>query len=216
MSELYSAKNFEHLPTQEVGRETLIRCLNLSQVATQFARVERIPRYPDGERENDAEHSFMLGLVAPELASCLRPDLDRGLIAQFALVHDLIEVKTGDIATFLFSEADQNQKETIEQRALEELVSELPPYTREILLRYESQEDEEARFVRYVDKLLPIVLDIIGQGERVMREDYAIDSLAELQRCHRELHTRLVAKFGAEFPELDLAHEMLCELFETM
>lgn len=53
-----------------------------------------------------------------------------------------------------------------------------------------------------------------ADGERVMREDYGVSSLEALQQCQADLHQRIIAKFGNEFPELDLAHKLLCELFE--
>ena len=206
---------FEQVFNRERTRTIAQLSLDLGQIAMSFARIDRAPRYHDGERESDAEHSFMLGLVAPELAHALRPELDRGLITQFAIVHDLVELKTGDVATFLFSESDQLGKDQTEAAALQSLLAELPAYTRQQLARYELQVDAEARFVRYVDKLLPIVVDILGEGERVMRQDYGITSLEALQAAQRQLHQRLVEKFGNEFPELDLAHELLCELFES-
>ncbi len=208
------ASTFEQISNRERTRTIARLSLDLGQIAMSFARIDRVPRYHDGERESDAEHSYMLGLVAPELAHALRPELDRGLITQFAIVHDLVELKTGDVATFLFSENDQLGKEQTEAAALQSLLAELPTYTRQLLARYELQVDAEARFVRYVDKLLPIVVDILGEGERVMRQDYGITSLEALQAAQRQLHQRLVEKFGNEFPELDLAHELLCELFE--
>lgn len=189
--------------------------LGLGRTSMLFARVERAPRYADGERENDAEHSFMLGLVAPEIAESLGLPLDIGLVSRYSTVHDLIEVKTRDMPTFLFTKDQHLQKELDEQAALRILMAELPTHTAELLARYEAQADPEARFVRYVDKLLPIVIDVIGAGERVMREDYGVHSLADLQRCHADLHARITEKFGGEFPELDLAHKLLSELFEA-
>jgi len=74
---------------------------DLGSMAMRFARVERVPRYDEHSRENDAEHSFMLALVAPELAATYYSELDVGLVAQFSTVHDLIELETADVATLL-------------------------------------------------------------------------------------------------------------------
>ena len=180
-----------------------------------FSRIERVPRYADGKRESDTEHSFMLALLAPELAVALGSDLDIGLVSQFATTHDLIELKRRDVATFLFDDEQQHQKEIDDHIALDELVLELPPHTAYILGRYESQADPEARFVRYVDKLLPVVVDIIGAGQQIMREDFNVTTIDALRECHSLLQERLVRTFGEEFPEITLAHELLCELFES-
>lgn len=189
--------------------------LKLGKVAMDFSRVERVPRYADGERESDVGHSYMLALVAPELAAALELNLDRGLLSQYAIVHDLIELKTGDVATFNISDEALMQKAKSEQEALQSLLDELPPYTAQLLLRYEHQLEPEARFIKLVDKLLPLAVDILGEGERVMREDYSVETLAQLQANHETLNRRLQSKFGDEFDDLQLAHRILAELFET-
>jgi len=187
--------------------------LQLGALAMQFARVERVPRYEDGERESDAEHSFMLGLVAPELSYRLYPSsLNHALIAQYALVHDLIEVKTGDVSTFNIDDASLKDKEAAEKQALHELLRELPPLTRSLLQSYEQQDSKEARFVRAVDKLLPIVVDIFGQGERVLREDHNVHSLQHLSECQLTLRERMHRRFS-EFPQVIRDHELLSDLF---
>lgn len=190
--------------------------LNLGDVAMRFSRVERVPRYADGRRESDVEHSFMLGLVAPELAACLELDLDIAKVYQYAAVHDLIELKTGDVATFLLDHGEIESKEETERLALRELLDELPPYTAAILEAYEQQADIESRFVRMVDKLLPIVVDIIGDGVRVMREDYGVTGSEQLRQCHEQLHRRIGERFGEEFPELLEVQASLMMMFEEM
>src|SRR6187402_153736 len=89
--------------------------LELGALAMKFSRVERMPRYDEKTRENDAEHSFMLALVATELSEHLYPGkLNLGLVSQYAMVHDLIEVKTGDVATFHHSAEDMATKQAVE------------------------------------------------------------------------------------------------------
>ena len=188
--------------------------LELGGLAMRFARVDRTPRYEDGERESDVEHSFMLGLVAPELAYMLYPaSLDANLVSAYASVHDLIEVRTGDVATFQLSDEDLLQKELTEQAALEHLLAALPPRTRKLLYDYEQQQDPESRFTRAVDKNLPIVVDILGSGRRVMNEDYNVQTPIELGRAHDTLRTRMQQRFN-EFPQVVADHALLCELFE--
>lgn len=219
MNELMRERIIEHPNTHREHYTHSARIaqtsLELGKKAMYFSRIERVPRYADSKRESDTEHSFMLALIAPELAVALKRNLDIGLVSQYATAHDLIELKTSDVATFLFDEEEQKQKEVDEQIVLAELLEELPPHTAYILGKYESQADPEARFVRYVDKLLPIVVDIIGAGERVMKEDYDVTTADQLRKCHQKLHNRLVRMFGEEFPEITLAHELLCELFES-
>jgi len=193
---------------------TASTALELGGIAMRFARIERVPRYDEKTRESDAEHSFMLALVANELAYSLYPtELDRGLIMEYAIVHDLIELKTGDVATFQLDSDSLLQKEATEHAALESLLAELPPRTRTMLYDYEQQSDKESRFVRAVDKLLPVIVDILGAGRKIMNEDYNVHTPAELAISHDALRERMNSRFG-EFPQIVADYGLLCELFE--
>lgn len=187
--------------------------LSLAATAMKFARVERAPRYEDGRCESDAEHSYMLGLVANEIAALHYPELNGGLITQYALVHDLVELKTGDEATFQATDEALAQKAAREHAALDELLTELPPRTAALLLAYEQQADPESRLVKAIDKNLPIAVDILGQGNRVMRETYGIESIDQLHVAHNALRKRMNQRFS-EFPEVVSDHDLLCELYE--
>lgn len=189
-------------------------CLTLGSTAMQFAAIDRVPRYTPESRENDAEHSFMLALVAGELAARYYPALDTGLVSQFAIVHDLIEIKTNDVATFTLSEQEIAIKEANEHDALADLVRELPRHTAHLLVRYETQLELEARFVRLVDKILPVIVDILGPGKQVMNEDYDIHTSAALCANESKLAARLLTKFPDQFfDELHQARTILAERF---
>lgn len=219
MSEKMLVKNFERIEMNgsALSAERLARTsIELGRAAMQFARIERVPRYHDSRRESDVEHSFMLALTAPELAQALELDLDIGLISQFSIVHDLIELKTDDVATLTLTEDQLLQKELVEKAALEGLLAELPPHTAHLLERYEHQAEPEARFVRFVDKLLPLVVDILGDGKRVFQEDYALTSTAELHDAHQTVHARFDQKFGSEYPEISKIHAELCRTVEQV
>jgi len=202
------------LPAAErVARATM----DLGRLAMRFAQVERVPRYDEASRENDAEHSFMLALVAPEIATSYFPRLDPGLVAQFSIVHDLIELETGDVATFTLSDEALESKEAAEQHALHDLADKLPRHSRQLLLRYEAQQEPEARFVRLIDKLLPVVVDIFGPGKKVMQEDYDITSSTQLVENERRLSQKLRERFPEpELRFLHLVRDILATQFEIV
>ncbi len=200
----------EELPFAEEAAQV---AYNLGSMAMRFARIERVPRYDEYSRENDAEHSFMLGLVATELAATYYSSLDVGLVAQFSTVHDLPELKTGDVATFTLDDAALAAKEYAEKSQLDSLCNELPPYTRHLLMRYETQTEPEARFVRFVDKILPVIVDIIGPGKKVMVEDYDITTPEQLNSNEDRLSSKLLERFPDE--ELGFIHQVRDILAQT-
>ncbi len=188
--------------------------LSLTQCAIDFASVERVPRYNAQRRENDAEHSFMLSLIAPEIAAQFFPHLDPGLVALFCNVHDLIELETKDAATYALDDTALAAKEAAELAALDQLARKLPPHTRALLLRYEAQTEPEARFVRHFEKQLPIAVDILGPGKQVMAEDYGITTRAERDANERRFSERLRKKFPeAELAFVHLMRDLLAEQF---
>lgn len=189
--------------------------LETSELVDRFADIQRVPRRRNGERESDVEHSFMLAMIAPTIAKAVRPDLNIDLVRQYALIHDIIELETGDVATFSVSPEEQAEKERREKEALEKLCQKLPPLEAAALRSYERQDTPEARFVRMLDKLLPAIVDFTGQGTRVVEEDFGISSLEELRASHDKLAAKWRTMFNNEFPELEQAYAVLAYLFEN-
>jgi putative hydrolase of HD superfamily len=171
--------------------------MTLVQASIDFARIERVPRYDCESRENNAEHSFMLGIVATDLAIRHYPGLDNGLVSQFSLVHDLPELETDDVATFAISDSALAAKSQAEHNALPRVLDRLTPAIGDLLLRYEEQSEPEARLVRLVDKALPVVVDILGPGKKVMNEDYNVYTVEQLDSAE----DRLQRRFRDMFPE---------------
>lgn len=182
--------------------------LSLGDITVRLSGVERAPRYLDGDRETDVEHSYHLALSATELAASYYPELDVGLVSQFSLVHDLPEIYAGDVWTFNISDEDLIKKIAAEKMASERLVKELPPYTAQLLIRYEEQLEPEARFVRFVDKLLPSVINVIASEANTFKEDHGISTLEELNQKVTERLARLQQMFP-EFPFIHSVYELL-------
>jgi len=179
--------------------------LVLGELVTKFARITRAPRFPDGARETDVEHSFHLALSATELAATYFPELDTGLIAQFSLVHDLPEVNVGDVWTFGISAEDRAKKEEAERESTEKLLKELPPYTASLLKRYEDQKEREAVFVRFVDKMLPAIINYWSKEAGTFLDDYNGHDRSELHARTQQW----IAELKIRFPEYPFLHDLL-------
>jgi 5'-deoxynucleotidase YfbR-like HD superfamily hydrolase len=75
--------------------------IELGRLAMAFGKIDRTACYhEDGvTKESDSDHTVMLGWIAPALAQRCFRSLDLGLVAQFALIHDAVEVYAGDTQT---------------------------------------------------------------------------------------------------------------------
>ena len=98
--------------------------------------------------ESVAAHSWGVAWLTVAL---LPPDLDLGKALAYAVLHDLAEVRVGDLTPHDGVSADD--KAHREARAMRELCTNLPAQLVERWLAYERQADPEARFVRQLDRL---------------------------------------------------------------
>jgi putative hydrolases of HD superfamily len=145
---------------------SLDRLADLQQLIADFAKVQRVPHLADnGQPENDVEHSFGLALTCWYLQPKIAPNLDLLKILQHALAHDLVELHAGD--TFIFDEENWATKDERERAALEKITHDWPdfPELAEHARNYMDKTDDEAKFVKAVDKLLPVIMVELGEKE---------------------------------------------------
>jgi putative hydrolase of HD superfamily len=117
-------------------------------------------------RENDAEHSWHLALMALVLAEHADGEIDVGRVISLVVVHDLVEIHAGD--TPLYDEAmaaDQQERET----AAAELLFPLLPDDQAAAVRalwdeFEAEKTPEARFAKAVDRFEPLLLNWMARG----------------------------------------------------
>ncbi len=192
---------------ERATKDLAATALRLGQLSMDFARVPRISLYNDGRHESNVEHSYMLAMVATHFAHELSYDLDHMLVSQFTLVHDLPEVITGDIPTLGISNEDRAKKEADEAVATQQLVKELPEPWASLLARYEKQQEPEARFVRLVDKVMPLIVNINGDGLGALAT-YGITTAQQVRDAELNANAKLRQQFP-EFPEILALREEL-------
>lgn len=173
----------------------LNRAASIAHLALRFARVERVTRHEDGVRpETDTDHSIMLALVACDLA----PDgLNRARIAEFCVVHDLVEAYAGDVQTLTIDAAGRSAKEERERAAFERLRAEFgrDSWIVRTLAAYEHQDEHEARYVRLMDKVLPKLTHLFN-GCSAAR---ALTDRAGFVRAHEDQHRNLTGMYGVDW-----------------
>lgn len=131
----------------------------LTALLFDFAKINRATYLDDkGTPESDTDHTVMLSVIACALAATHLPELDLGKVAQFALVHDLVEVYAGDVNTIDFHSVDHDKKTASEAAALKKIKQQFGsnlPWIHQTIEDYESLESPEARFVKTLDKAMP-------------------------------------------------------------
>ena len=203
-------EQFHHTP--EHAQQAHDSLLKIGEITVKFAGVERATYYPGARPENDVEHSFHLAMSAIEMAATYHPELNSGLIAEFCLVHDLPEVYAGDIPTFNITPEARIAKEAAEAEATEKLLKELPPHIAQLLRRYEEQAEPEARFVRFIDKLLPAIIHSVATDDNkiVFKETYGLKSVEDVQ-AERHKRTALLQEMFPEFQFVHIVRELVSQ-----
>jgi putative hydrolase of HD superfamily len=143
------------------------RLAQLQQMIADFSEVKRMPHMADkGRPENDVEHSFGLAITCWFLQPKIAPELELSRILRYALAHDIVEIHAGDTFAFGKDKAYIASKETRERDAIKKLRSDLQDFTElvDFAERYMDKVDEEAKFVKAVDKILPLIMIDLGEG----------------------------------------------------
>lgn len=183
----------------EVAGDLLPKVLELGQVAMQFAQVERATGDINANPESDTDHTVMLSLIAVSVAE-YDPRLDTGKVAQYALVHDLVEVYAGDTPTLHPDRVDFANKARIEAEALDRLRDQFgkafPGFVK-TLEDYEAQDDLESTFVRTLDKSMPAITHLFNNGSKIDCEFTSAEQLRENSRKHTE---KLASTYGSDHP----------------
>lgn len=182
--------------------------LTIASLVLDFGKVNRATFHQDGVTpESDTTHTVMLGLIAIDIAA-KHPDLrlDVGLVAQLVYVHDLVEAKCGDTNSFAISNEARADKERREAIALGQLKAELRdhPYLLHLLTMYEEQACPEARFICYLDKVMPKLTHALNGGVAFVKMGKKIhdvyeahdDQAIELQKKYPEFAGTLGSVFN--------------------
>lgn len=111
-------------------------------------------------RENDAEHSWHLALMAIILFEYRKiKDLDLLKIIKMVIIHDLVEIEAGD--SFAYSVIENMDKRQREEKAAQNIFGILPEDNKEEMLslwhEFEALETNEAQFASTLDRLQPLI-----------------------------------------------------------
>ena len=117
-------------------------------------------------KENDAEHSWHLALMAVLLKEYSNEDVDLAKVIPMVLIHDLVEIDAGD--TYAYDEAGAKTKQERETKAADRIFGLLPDdqgtWFRELWEEFEAYETAEAKFAHVLDNAQPLFLNDASNG----------------------------------------------------
>ena len=194
------------------------RLINLSDILAKCEAVKRAAKLPHGAEESDSHHAFSLALIIYDICVRNEFDLDLEKVLLYALVHDLLEVVTGDENTILYSDASLKEKHRREKEAQKELYTILQDHP--ALLRayetYELLDTREAATVFVLDKSCTIWTHFHDNGKNLY--DIGIHSKADIDQWYEAQRQKIKKRLRAEPPEkvYELFHDSFLEMREKL
>ncbi len=139
-------------------------------------------------RENSAEHSWHLAMMAIILAEHADEPINLLHVIKMVLVHDLVEIDAGD--TYIYDAQANNDKVGREQQAAERIFSLLPAeQAREIHTlwnEFEARATPEARFAAVLDRLMPLMHNFYTEGRSWQEHGITVDQIMQRTESVRE------------------------------
>lgn len=117
-------------------------------------------------RENSAEHSWHLAVMAVLLAEHAPEGVDVRRVVRMVLVHDVVEIDAGD--AFCYDAAAMDGKDEREARAARRIFGLLPPDQAEELRslweEFEAMESLDSRYANALDRMQPLLHNFVTDG----------------------------------------------------
>lgn len=118
-------------------------------------------------KENDAEHSWHLALMAYLLQEYSHEPVDVPKVMLMVLIHDLVEIDAGD--TYAYDAEGAVTKQSRETAAADRIFGMLPveqgEYFRSLWEEFEAYETADAKYAHMLDNFQPLLLNDASQGK---------------------------------------------------
>lgn len=157
--------------------QTLSQLGHKSRLAEQIAFVLEIdklkqvfrqtPLIDYSRKENDAEHSWQLAMMALVLSEYAPPEIEHMRVLKMVLIHDIVEIDAGDSPAYSgVTKADQFARETIAaDRLFGLLPQDIADEFRALWDEFEQQKSPDALFARAMDRLQPFLHNYFTSGK---------------------------------------------------
>ena len=148
--------------------ERLKKQLDFILEADKVKNIMRQTYLADGKRkENDAEHSWHLALMAVLLKEYASEEVDLSKVIPMVLIHDLVEIDAGD--TYAYDAVGGATQHTREEAAAQRIYGLLPEdqgkWLYDLWEEFEAYKTPEAKYAHLLDNFQPLLLNDASGGK---------------------------------------------------
>ena len=128
--------------------------------------IRQTPLSDASRKENDAEHSWHIALMAYLLQEYVEEPVEVSKVMLMVLIHDLVEIDAGD--TYAYDAEGAKTKDERERKAADHIFGMLPEdqgmYLKALWEEFEAYETAEARYAHMLDNFQPLLLNDAAGG----------------------------------------------------
>ena len=136
-------------------------------------------------RENDAEHSWHIAMMAIVLAEYSNKPINILKVLKMLLIHDIVEIDAGD--TFVYSTTKSHTNTEEELIAAKRIFGLLPEeQAKEFISIWEEFEEgvtEEAKFAKSMDRFEPLLQDVSNDGGTWMEFNVPFQQVYDINKA---------------------------------
>lgn len=182
------AKADNRIPAATKTLARLGRSERLGQQIAFILEIDRLkqiwrqtPLLDYSRKENDAEHSWQLAMMALVLAEYAPAKIDLLRVIKMVLIHDIVEIDAGDSPAYSgINPADQH---AAEKKAAKRLFGLLPGdpgvELRALWDEFEDQQTSDALFARAMDRLQPFLHNFFTEGKMWIKRNISAAQVRE-------------------------------------
>ena len=139
----------------------------------------------EDRRENDAEHSWHIAVMAFLLAEHSNVEIDVLKTIKMVLIHDIVEVDAGD--TYCYDKQGYMDKAEREEKAAKRIFGILPYDQRDEIYslwrEFEDMKTPESKFAAVLDRVQPLTLNYRKGGISWKEHNVKKDMVLERNKC---------------------------------
>lgn len=177
--------------------------MQISKLEKQIAFIKEIDKvkyilrqstlFNSNRRENDAEHSWHLAVMAIVLAEYSDKPIDLLKVLKMVLIHDIVEIDAGD--TFIYSTTKDHDNTEEELAAAKRIFGILPEEQAQELIEvwkeFEAAETNEAKFAKSLDRFEPLLQSVSNKGGTWVEHDVPYHKVYDVNKAIKNGSTTL-------------------------
>lgn len=153
----------------------------------------------EDRKENDAEHSWHIAMMAFLLADYAKPETDIFRVMKMLIIHDVVEIDAGD--TYCYDYEGYKSKAEREEKAARRIFGILPEEQKNefysLWREFEDGNTSEAQFAGLLDRLQPIILNYSKNGISWQEHNVRAEQVRERTRHFAEVSPELSGLINA-------------------